>query len=94
MGPAIDAGARVRQDRVERRWELTGPIADEEPEPSGTVAGIHDEVTASTAGSGRSGVGELCQRGAGALLVGLLGRGSAQDCGQCGHKRRDLLASG
>ena len=25
--------ARVRQDRVERRRELPGPIADEEPEP-------------------------------------------------------------
>ena len=29
---------RVRQDRVERSRKLTGPIADEEPEPGGTFA--------------------------------------------------------
>ena len=37
--------ARVRQDRVERRRELTGAVADEEPEQGGTFAEIHDEVT-------------------------------------------------
>jgi hypothetical protein len=36
--------ARVRQDRVERCRELTGPIADEEPKPSGTFAEVHDKV--------------------------------------------------
>ena len=30
--------ARVRQDRIERRRELTGPIAYEEPEPAGVLA--------------------------------------------------------
>jgi hypothetical protein len=37
--------ARVRQDRVERRRELPGAIADEEPELGGMVAEVHDEVT-------------------------------------------------
>jgi hypothetical protein len=36
--------ARVRQHRVERCCELTGPIADQEPKPSGTFAEVHDEV--------------------------------------------------
>jgi hypothetical protein len=36
--------ARVRQDRVERCRELTGPVADEEPKPSDMLAEIHDEV--------------------------------------------------
>jgi hypothetical protein len=36
--------ARVRQDRVERGRELTGPIADEEPEPGGVVTEVHDDV--------------------------------------------------
>jgi hypothetical protein len=36
--------ARVRQHRVERRAELTGPIADEEPEPGNTLAEVHHEV--------------------------------------------------
>jgi hypothetical protein len=35
---------RVSHDRVERSRKLTGPIADEEPEPGGTFAEIHDEV--------------------------------------------------
>jgi hypothetical protein len=30
--------ARVRQDRVERRRELTGAVADEEPEPGDVFA--------------------------------------------------------
>ena len=36
--------ARIGQDRVERRRELAGPIADEEPEPGGMVAEVHEEV--------------------------------------------------
>ena len=34
----------VRQDRIERRRELPGPIADEEPEPRDVSAEIHHEV--------------------------------------------------
>jgi hypothetical protein len=37
--------ARVRHDRVERRCELPGAIADKESEPSGMFAEVHDEVT-------------------------------------------------
>jgi hypothetical protein len=36
---------RVRQDRVERRRELPGPIANQEPEPDSTFTKVHDEVT-------------------------------------------------
>ena len=32
--------ACIRQDRVERRCELPGPIADEEPEPGGVVVEV------------------------------------------------------
>ena len=35
--------SRIRQDRVERRRELPGAVADEEPEPCGTFAEVHDE---------------------------------------------------
>jgi len=35
-----DLDARVRQDRVERCRELTGPIADEEPKLGGVVAEV------------------------------------------------------
>ena len=45
----------VRQDRVERRRKLTGPIADEEPKPGGTFAEIHDEVRACCVVQGPSG---------------------------------------
>jgi len=36
--------ARVRHHHVERGRELTGPIADEEPELGGTFAEVYDEV--------------------------------------------------
>jgi hypothetical protein len=36
--------ARVRQDCVERGRELSGPIADEEPEPRALFVEVHDEV--------------------------------------------------
>src|SRR3954451_14354369 len=36
--------ARVRQDRVEGRRELAGPVADEEAKPGGVVAEIHQQV--------------------------------------------------
>ena len=35
---------RVRQDRIERRRELTSPIADEEPKPSDVLPEIHQQV--------------------------------------------------
>jgi hypothetical protein len=35
---------RIRQDRIERRRELTGPIAHEEPEPADVPAEIHQQV--------------------------------------------------
>ena len=38
----VDAG--IGPDRVERGRELSGPIADEEPEPGGIVAEVDDEV--------------------------------------------------
>ena len=43
-------------DRVERRCELTGPIADEEPKPSGTFAEVHDEVAGLLGGPGPVGM--------------------------------------
>ena len=36
--------ARVRQDRIELRRELTGRIANEEPEPADVPAEIHQQV--------------------------------------------------
>ena len=35
---------RVRQDRVERSRELTGPVADEEPKPADVLAEVHQQV--------------------------------------------------
>jgi len=48
--------ARVRQDRVERGRELPGPVADEEPEPGGMFAEVHDEVAGLLGGPGSVGV--------------------------------------
>ena len=48
--------ARVRQDRVERRRELPGPVADQEPKPGGVVAEIHDEVAGLLGGPGSVGM--------------------------------------
>jgi hypothetical protein len=48
--------AHVRQDRVERTRELTGPIADEEPEPCGTIAEVHYEVAGLLRGPGPVGM--------------------------------------
>jgi hypothetical protein len=36
--------ARAGERRVERGGELTGPIADQEPEPGDMVTEVHDEV--------------------------------------------------
>ena len=36
--------ARIRQHRVERVCELSGPIANQEPEPLGAIAEVHDQV--------------------------------------------------
>ena len=48
--------ARVRQDRVERGRELSGPIADQEPKPSGAVAEVVDEVAGLLGGPGSVGM--------------------------------------
>jgi hypothetical protein len=50
----LDTG--VCQDRVERRRELTGAIADEEPEPGGAVAEVRDEVAGLLGGPGSVGM--------------------------------------
>src|SRR5919112_1296447 len=36
---------RICEHRVERRTELSGPVPDDEPEPSSTFGDVHDEVT-------------------------------------------------
>jgi hypothetical protein len=36
--------ACILEHRVERRRELAGPIADEEPDPRGAFAEVHQEV--------------------------------------------------
>jgi hypothetical protein len=43
---------RVRQDRVERGRELSGSIADEEPEPGDVFAEVRDEVAGLLSGPG------------------------------------------
>ena len=48
--------ACVRHDRVERRRELTGPIADQEPKPGGMLAEVHDEVAGLLGGPGPVGM--------------------------------------
>jgi hypothetical protein len=42
----------IGQHRVERGRELSGPIADEEPEPGDMVAEVHDEVAGLLGGPG------------------------------------------
>src|SRR5689334_21079779 len=49
----LDTG--VRQDRVERRRELSGPIADEEPKPGHVLAEIHHQVAGLLGRPGPSG---------------------------------------
>jgi len=46
-----------RQDRVEGSRELTGSIADEEPEPGGVVAEVYDEVAGLLGGPESVGMG-------------------------------------
>jgi hypothetical protein len=41
-----------RHDRVERRRELTGPVADEEPEPADVFAEVRQQVAGLLGGSG------------------------------------------
>ena len=48
--------ARVRHHRVERRRDVTGPIADEEPESGDTFADVHDEVAGLLGGPGPVGM--------------------------------------
>jgi hypothetical protein len=44
--------ARVGQDGVERRGELAGPVADEEPEGGGMVVEVHQQVPGLLGGPG------------------------------------------
>ena len=44
--------ARIGQDGVERGRELSGPIADEEPEPPDAIAEVHQEVAGLLGGPG------------------------------------------
>src|SRR4051812_50062443 len=43
---------RVRQDRIERTRELTGPIPDQEPKPGDAVAEAHHEAAGALRGPG------------------------------------------
>jgi hypothetical protein len=49
----LDTG--VRHERVERRRELPGPVADEEPEPVDVFAEVHHQVAACWVVQGSSG---------------------------------------
>jgi hypothetical protein len=44
--------ACIGQDRVKRCRELSGAIADEEPDPGGAVTEVHDEVAGLLGGPG------------------------------------------
>ena len=48
--------ARICRYRVEGGRELSGAIADEEPEPCGTFAEVHDEVAGLLGGPGPVGM--------------------------------------
>jgi hypothetical protein len=48
--------ARIGQYGVERGRELSGPIADEEPEPCDVFAEVHDEVAGLLGGPGAVGM--------------------------------------
>jgi hypothetical protein len=48
--------ARIRQHRIERGRELTGPIADQELEPGNTLAEVHHEVAGLLGGPGSVGM--------------------------------------
>ena len=45
-----------RQDRVERRRELPGAIAHEEPEPGGVLAEVHQQIAGLLGGPGPVGM--------------------------------------
>jgi hypothetical protein len=47
--------ARIGQHRVERCREMSGPIADEEPEPGDMLAEVHEEVAGLLGVQGPSG---------------------------------------
>jgi hypothetical protein len=38
------ADAHIGEDSIERRYKLTGPISDEEPELSDAIAKIHHQI--------------------------------------------------
>ena len=50
--------AHVRQHRVERCRELSGPIADEEPKPD-LLAEVHDEIAGLLSGPGSVGMPQV-----------------------------------
>ena len=52
--PDVDAG----EDRVERGGELAVPVADQEPEPVGAIAEIHQQVTGLLGHPGTGRVGD------------------------------------
>ena len=43
-GIRTTSDAHIGQDSIERRRELTGPVADQEPELSDAIAKLHHEV--------------------------------------------------
>ena len=53
--------ACVGQHRVERGGELSGPIADQEPEPLDVLAEVHDEVAGFLGGPGSVGMSGYAQ---------------------------------
>jgi hypothetical protein len=59
--------ARVRQDRVELCRELTGPVADEEPESGGAFAEVHQQVAGLLGGPAPVGMGGHAQDVQGAV---------------------------
>jgi len=57
----------VRQDRVERGRELSGPVADEESEPADVLAEVHQQVAGPLGGPGSVGMPGHAQHVQGAV---------------------------
>ena len=66
--------ARARQDRVERRGELPSAVADEEPEPVGVLAEVHQQVAGLLSGPRPVGMGGHAQHVQVTVAEGLLPR--------------------
>ena len=54
---ADDADIGTGEDRVERGGELAVPVADQEPEPVGAFAKVHQQVAGLLGDPGPGGVG-------------------------------------